>query len=124
MLKLFEEPPEDTIFFLIIPHQSLLIPTLRSRLVLSANPEKVENNDAHEFLKLTYADRLQMIADQAKKDPAVLERLVSSLGNLSHKELGTEGAKSLAMTDNYVRNRGASRKMLLEELALTLRVGK
>lgn len=119
LLKLLEETPADTAFYLIIPRESLLIPTLRSRFI-EASSEKASVTGASVFLGLSYADRLEWVGNMAKKDPAQLSQLVTELGRLPAEKLPGTSRASLLLTSQYVYNRGASRKMLIEELALSL----
>lgn len=126
LLKLFEEPPADTIFFLIVPYESIIIPTLRSRFVEKGKQKTESAGDslAEEFVRMSYPERLDMIASAAKKDPASLQKLVARMGDLPDYILSKEAKRSLLVTERYIRNRGASRKMLVEELALSLKVKK
>ncbi len=118
LLKLFEEPPANTVFFLIIPHESLLLPTLRSRFVDQIRATEKTSTEADEFLTMSLGERMEYITKQAKKDPSSLERLATDLGR--KKNLTPEAKRSLLLVNKYVYNRGASRKALLEELALSL----
>lgn len=119
LLKLFEEPPSDTVFYLIVPNQSLLIPTLRSRLIYKEATES-KDSSGRAFLKLSLKDRLDKIAELAKDDPSALGEIVRSLGEDKSLKLSVDAKRALLLTEKYVYNRGASRKMLLEELALSL----
>ena len=120
LLKLFEEPPADTIFYLVVPHESILLATLRSRLFLAKKETSNNGEMAEEFLKSSYKERLAMIADLAKKDSEVLKELARSLGRSYENSWPTKTKRALLLTSRYVYNRGASKKMLLEELALSL----
>lgn len=119
LLKLFEEPPQATIFYLVIPNASILLPTLRSRLIISG--EETQSSEAplsQEFVKMNYGERMDMIAKLAKKDPDSLKRLVIDLGKLNTQNPNAK--RSLLLATQYISNRGASKKMLAEELALSL----
>ncbi|OGG41955.1 hypothetical protein A2837_01975 [Candidatus Kaiserbacteria bacterium RIFCSPHIGHO2_01_FULL_46_22] len=119
LLKLFEEPPERTEFFLILPHESRLIPTLRSRFTELTRAPIKENAVTDNFLQMSYKERLEFIATENKRDPEALRALVTSLGQ--HVFDGVPSAKrALLLASRYVYNRGAGQKMLLEELALSL----
>ncbi|MEX0913031.1 MAG: hypothetical protein WDZ56_00715 [Candidatus Paceibacterota bacterium] len=119
LLKLFEEPPENTIFYLIIPNSSILLPTLRSRLIASEGQKEAGGTpEATEFIKMPYGERLDLIAKLAKKDPDTLKRLVLELGKLNTANQNVK--RSLLLATKYISNRGASKKMLAEELALAL----
>ena len=127
LLKLFEEPPERCEIYLVVPHESLIIPTLRSRFVDSQfGVSSDDGEDAVEFLASDYKDRLALIADKAKaKDGVWMEGLVTKLASeIKRRDLSKDlkVQQSLALVESYVSIRGASRKMLLEELALSLPV--
>jgi hypothetical protein len=49
LLKIFEEPQADTVFFLVMPGISDLLPTLRSRLILGQNTvDPTHNRPVHQ----------------------------------------------------------------------------
>ncbi len=119
LLKLFEEPPQDTVFYLVIPSPSILLPTLQSRLISAKRGiSDQENSLTDEFIKMSYGERLDLIAKLAKKDSDSLKRLVIDLGKVDIKDKKTK--QSLLLATKYISNRGASKKMLVEELALSL----
>lgn len=71
LLKLFEEPPEHTHLFLILPSEGVILPTLRSRMQPLPKTKKGENKIAIEFLEATKAGRekiIEKILDRAKAD--------------------------------------------------------
>lgn len=120
LLKLFEEPPSNTVFYLIVPHESLLIATLRSRLIKSDVLEPQNTNAlATEFLGQSLTEQLDTIATLAKDDPAALGELAKTIAEKT-REARPDTKRSLLQTLKYVYNRGASRKMLLEEMVLSL----
>lgn len=120
LLKLFEEPPAHTEFFLINPHESRLLPTLRSRFVDIDYDKNLESALAKEFLVLDYKDRLEYIAVAQKKNTDSLRKLFNSLSHYPFTDPAAK--KSLLLVSRYVYNRGAGLKMLMEELALSLKV--
>ena len=125
MLKLFEEPPESSRLYLILPSESLLLPTLRSRFVAAVKQPKVSDLTlARDFMKLSYAARLELISTKAKaKDQSWMDMLLTQLIELDQQERFNDTSKrSLLLAENYIKIRGASKKALLEELALTLDV--
>lgn len=119
LLKLLEETPLGTAFYLIIPRESILIPTLRSRFI-TAKASKVATESAGEFLGLSYRERLEWIGNVAKKDPVRLSQLFTELGRVPAEQWPISSRPALLLVSQYVYNRGASRKMLIEELALSL----
>ncbi len=122
LLKLLEEPPATAQFYIIVDRATKLIPTLRSRLVLEDTEARGEDGGVFlEFQKLGYKARLDMIANRmTKKDDAwalaLMHGCESFAVGASHPELLT------VLTDirPYFERPGASKKMILEHIALTL----
>ena len=56
LLKMFEEPIENTHFFLIVPDTAIILPTILSRLYLIKSKKGSENNlkEAEELFKAKY----------------------------------------------------------------------
>lgn len=122
LLKLFEEPNGHTIFYIIIPREDMLLPTLRSRLHLlyveDVEPEKATFS---EFLKLGYAERLALIAQKLKEeDVQWVEIIVRGVEQYAHEKKDMVLIKDALMLSAYVHTVGSSKKMLLEHIALTL----
>jgi hypothetical protein len=142
LLKMFEEPSTDTHFFLIMPSADMLLPTLRSRLLVIRAQENIASRDAvtfrgQEFLRLSKAERLHYIADMLEEydDDAKHEMLKgvavalldgielalrASLGNAIASAEQQLAFKEVLICKSYMRDRGASTKMLLEYIALIL----
>ena len=122
LLRLCEDPPDGVRFMLSVPTAGALIDTLRSRFEL-VEAEKKSDYDpsvAKDFLALTLAERLTMIADKTKaKDEAWQQDLRRGLEvGLPKGNIATEAALVFASTNASVP--GASQKMLLEHLALAI----
>ena len=117
LLKLFEDPPAHTTFYLVMPTISSLIPTLRSRLQVFEHQKEIVDVTAWESFKiLSIAEQLSLVAEKTKaKDTAWQQSIVS--GAAQDKGVSKQ---SLLLLDTYLRTRGASRKMLLEQLVLSL----
>jgi DNA polymerase III delta prime subunit len=129
LLKLFEEPPKESAFVLIVPNLERILPTLRSRFETVVLGEAAEQALAEEFLALSFAERLKEIGQRMKdRDTAWVESLLSSLETYAHKDVRIKGdgvvdrevKRALLFTRTYIARRGASQKMLLEHLALAL----
>ena len=127
LLKLFEEPPSGTALYVLIPDESLLIPTLRSRFVDAVHLSSQGSSNrsvAEEFLKASYAKRLELIAARVKeKDQAWMNELILAINGQLQKSDSRQSErllKALLLSESYLTIRGASKKMLLEELALSL----
>jgi len=123
LLKLFEEPNEHTIFYLIIPREDILLPTLRSRLMLLA---KEDSNEEHvsfkEFLGMNYATRLDTIASKLKEeDTAWIGHIVEGFSIHAHTSRNKAYLEDALLLEKYIYTNGASKKMLLEHIAITLK---
>ena len=132
LLKLFEEPQEGSVFVVLTP-PGMLIPTLRSRFV--EYPEKIEEAEsesasAAKFLKSAYKERSAQITAMLKDDEGAKERVrefLNSVEKLLHAAHGhkpspelREALGDIALVRDYLSDRSASMKMLLEHLAATL----
>lgn len=129
LLKLFEEPHAGNHFFLIIPEEGILIPTLRSRMMLiSSQSEKTSSlKVGKEFLKSTLPDRLSIIKGIAEeKDKTAAKALICSLQTVLHSTKEADLARNagiltdLLKAESYLSDRSPSVKMILEHIAHTL----
>lgn len=132
LLKIFEEPNEDTHFFLVMPSIELLLPTLRSRLnVLNERNEEqgVEILKAAEkFIKLSKKEKVDFVDglakrisdDEATKNDA--QEFLAALELILYKEKdkNVEGLKAILKARSYLNDRSPSVKQLLEFVALTI----
>ena len=147
LLKMLEEPPVGTLFFLLVPSLDLLLPTLRSRLqileVLSDVPD-MDKQLVATFLEGTIPVRLATVQkmlkglDQEKKAKEgstgqlsekghIMTFLISLERTLAEKDpaLVAEALREVLLVKKYSRDRAASLKLLLEHLALVLpRIGE
>jgi hypothetical protein len=126
LLKLFEEPPVDTAFVLVVPPAFQLLPTLQSRIGQETTIADSSENQAWTlFLAASYADRLQQVDSwQKSKDPQWLSQMVAGVHSVSSQEVGLEAMQVLQFVGQKLQTRGASNKMLLEHLALVLPLRK
>jgi DNA polymerase III delta prime subunit len=125
LLKVLEEPPKTTRFLLILPDAGGLLPTVLSRLAAeTADNASDVPADFAQFLHASVKDRLELIATTAKKkDDAQYERWLAGLIVYTRTaQLEVAIKEQLLMVMTYARFRGASKKMLWEEVALTLPV--
>jgi DNA polymerase III delta prime subunit len=133
MLKMFEEPTENTHFFIIVPSTSFFIDTLLSRMVVLENDilDKVDKTlNAKDFLKMTYPERLKMIEKflkafkDNKEGKSVASNFFSEIEVVLAKDVkkNKEALEKLLEIKKYVFDTSSSLKILLETLALTLPV--
>ena len=122
LLKLFEEPNAETVFYLIIPREDILLPTLRSRLnVYDIQHEQIPTHVCEAFITLPLALRLSEVALRLKNEDAEwVENMVRDVAQYAQKTKNPRVIELALFITAYVHTTGASRKMLLEHLALSL----
>ncbi len=122
LLKLFEDPPQTSAFIVCIPQKERLIPTLLSRLyTLSNEAVPVDQRLARTFLAQTVGERLEEIVRRTKEKDAVWgNNLLSSLEEVLYDMQEQESLRSILFAHRYLDRRGASHKMLLDHVALSL----
>ncbi|MFA6338935.1 MAG: hypothetical protein WCW87_02675 [Candidatus Paceibacterota bacterium] len=135
LLKIFEEPTEDTHFFIIIPSLNILLPTLKSRLLIIEDA-RIDNDDlknANKFLKSNGGERLKMvkniveeISDEEKsKIDAInfindLEICIHEKFEKSHTKEEAFILEEIIKCRSYLYDRSSSVKIILEYLALII----
>lgn len=134
LLKMFEEPNEDSHFFLIMPSAHTLLPTLRSRLMILEFKEEIPQGlemvqKVEEFLKLSKKDKVTFVDEMAKdisdekisKSDAV--EFLTTLEIVIYKKFGLkkpDALKAILKSREYMNDRSASVKQLLEYVALSI----
>jgi DNA polymerase III gamma/tau subunit len=147
LLKTLEEPGEKIHFFIIVPSVDVVIPTLRSRLTiidLSSDKEELEKKlleTGRKFLAALPNKRLEIIKKLSAKSDDENELLSESSANkqkaiqflnalefLLHLDIecpsGYPALEELSRSRQFISDRGASAKMILEHLALALPILK
>ncbi len=140
LLKIFEEPRSDTVFFLVIPGVNDLIPTLKSRLMIIKNTKDKKSSlteEAEKFLEANVSTRLKMTSKIIKdvKDEVItksdainfiknLEKVIKVNWKLKKTDQG-RGKNFLAIEDiekaiSYAGDESPSLKVILDHLALVL----
>ncbi len=139
MLKIFEEPIEDTHFFITVPSIDGLLPTFISRFYVIREIFRQDlKSEAEEFLEMSLAKKLDFIKVLVKKeeeDDEENESLnsprtkASEFLNKLEKALHTKMSKTVFDTEifehifktrEFLRQPGSAPKMLLESVALML----
>lgn len=135
LLKVFEEPTEGTHFFIVIKDARVILPTLRSRMVVVEN-YKVNNKAeeiveiVEEFLKNEPTSRLQMpfikklISDKDRENTILfMDRLQEKLGKKIDRKITKEEVdilEKIIKIRGYLNDRSPSIKMIVEYLAITV----
>lgn len=125
LLKLFEDPPRTAQFYLIMSQEDMLIPTLLSRFYVTRHVEpKLQTPIGDEFLAYSYARRLDVIAKKVKeKDSIWIRSLMSDIEALLYRDgvqKNQQALQEIIRASSYIGIRGASPKMLLEHVALSV----
>jgi DNA polymerase III delta prime subunit len=117
LLKLLEDPPPTAVFILVVPSVDRLIDTICSRVVVAnLAPETVADEAWQQLRALPLAEQLATIADRTKAKDTVWQQSV--LTAAVHDTAIPRKTRQLIET--YREEPGASRKMLLEEVVLSL----
>lgn len=137
LLKLFEEPPQGTYLFFILPTLGGLLPTLRSRVVQLAisgkHADPRVSQAAQAFIEASREKRSAMIKKlssgsdeeecRARRDEAI--QIVNGIEAAAHAALlakkykaDTELLSELALLRNHLYDRSAPVRMILEHLAI------
>jgi len=126
LLKLFEEPAQQTYFILTLPSSSSLLPTVQSRLLYAGRYTGIRETTtrAHTFLESTMQDRMKMIDniidDKNRMDAQAfiheLEYAIHEQNVLNNKEALTD----ISLASEYIKDRSSSVKHILSHLAVTL----
>lgn len=129
LLKLFEEPPQQNHFFIIIPNSDLLLPTLHSRLNKIASKDKKggDKDKAEAFLNSTPPERIKSMQKVIKeKDKAAALSFLKSLeysfyNKINIKNAGQEEINILEEFQkcrNYLLSPSPSVKMIIQHIAV------
>jgi len=122
LLKVFEEPTPGTHFFVISSSQRILLPTLRSRMVVVSHASaqnRDESGQAKRFLSLDPKGRLDLVAPLIEeKDKSKAEGFLQALVTELHVKGKPKAIKELLLLIRYLKDRSPSLKLILERAAL------
>lgn len=122
LLKVLEEPPLHTSFYFVISDHTRLLPTLRSRFQIFTEPDTQNLEVVKKFIQLPIVQRLALVTEKtAAKDTAWQQILLLGIEQLClEKKLSKQVALEVLFVKKHINGPGASAKMLLEHLALTI----
>lgn len=122
LLKTFEEPFENTHFFIVLSSRELLIPTLLSRLEIHRLDGMGEDNtEAQKFLTMTIKERMNFIkkfVDKEKPLSPFLDALMLELRKDNKRNVELEKVFTVRQ---YSDDPSAMSRLILEHLALVLK---
>jgi len=118
LLKILEEPSENTIFFLLVSHTRNILDTIKSRARIIENHSKKIDIEAREYLQASFTDREKISADLNKEK---MQSFFNSLDLLlleKRKEIENfaEFYKKFLSLKKFVGNKGASIKYIFTYL--------
>lgn len=151
LLKIFEEPPQEVHFIIIVPVRHILLPTVQSRLMFidiegggdtaeqsssesSQLINKASNGEVSQFLSTSYKDRLEWVkdfTDDIKAEKRMRYDVVVFLTQLQKEvhekfmpQKYPELHKQLLSILSYAQDPSAGLKMLLEQVSLVVPIAK
>ncbi|MBU0612010.1 hypothetical protein KKA39_01335 [Patescibacteria group bacterium] len=144
LLKIFEEPIENTHFFLIVPDINFLLKTFTSRFyVITNRGDSAIEKDAEDFLSMRLQDRIDFLKDFLKEreesDENIVEdsirskagKFLNTLEIVLHNKFFIKEANQdidfdffhhLFKVREFLHQPGSPTKTLLESLALAIPV--
>ena len=138
LLKILEDPPHTTRFVLVAPHPNRLLPTVLSRLHQLSEDISMQratdplSEDTRNFINQSHAERLKSIASWSSLSDRVraaehMRRIIYEVGEwVRTQKLDKTLPEVRHVTSDVLAVYalpGASLKLLLDELALTIPVG-
>lgn len=124
LLKAVEEGVGKTIFYIVVPHGTTLLPTLVSRCVVVKQSTKDDSDveQARAFLKSSYAERLALAETFGKEsDRDGARALVASLLRLHTQQPFSKALlRDVLDAERFLALSGSSPKHIVSHLALTL----
>ena len=122
LLKTFEDPFPNALFFLGVREESLVIPTLLSRMqiIRTRGGNVAAGAEAEKFLSLSVKNRLlfaKSFADEEKSLPIFLDSLLFLLRKQKEKK---DLLKNVYNVRRFVRDSAVTPRLIIEHLALVL----
>ncbi|MBP6883833.1 MAG: hypothetical protein KBC06_01210 [Candidatus Pacebacteria bacterium] len=139
MLKMFEEPRENTHFFIIVPSTDILLQTLISRFYLIRHSTETATIEAKKFIAMSPRDRIEFIKTLLTEVEEEDEDITMSLDSTRTKALKflnsievvlenkiekvpVDCFKQIFKVREFLRMPGSSTKSLMESVALLIPV--
>jgi hypothetical protein len=135
LLKLFEDPPERVVFFLSVPHEGMLLATLRSRLFKAGKGDRnkergIQNGGEMTFMQMGVGERKKFVEDLIEEDDAK-DRALALISECERALLSIPKTSEIrALLHDLLEFRrygygpSPSLKMMLLHLALALPVAR
>ena len=122
LLKTFEEPFENTHFFIVLSSRELLIPTLLSRLeILRVGAGEEKNAEVLKFLDMSIKDRINFVKKFVDNEKPLSPFLDSLLLVLKEKKLGNDELEKVFNVRKFADDPSKMSRLILEHLTLVLK---
>jgi DNA polymerase III delta prime subunit len=140
LLKLFEEPPQGTYLFLVLPTLGSLLPTLRSRVqILQSQTTTIYRSEsAKEFLKASKEKRSALIKkltngkdeEERRENREEAITLLNGIEAIAYTGMQKNGDKTvtalladIVVLRDHLYDRSAPVRMILEHISLVIPKG-
>lgn len=124
LLKIIEEPPLGTHFFVLVPSAEVVLPTLLSRFyVAEAKSEGTELKNSeliNKFLDAAPKKRLDIIKAFFEKEKGEVIELLNEMEVELRNRKNIKATEEVERVKKFLYNPAGSQKMILEHLALTI----
>jgi DNA polymerase III delta prime subunit len=141
LLKILEEPTENTHFFLVVPDANSLLRTFTSRFYVISNQEdKMVKSNAEKFITMKLQDRINFLKEFLKEaeesDESIIEdsvrskaiKFLNALETVLYRKtvsnfklnIKTDFFVKIFNAREFLRQSGSSVKNLMESVALTI----
>ncbi len=100
MLKMFEEPIENTHFFLVVPDVNILLKTLVSRFYLIKTESALDLKEAEKFIAMPLNSRINFLKDFLAEE----EEEISPMDSIRAKSLRFINALEISLHSKFVNN--------------------
>lgn len=122
LLKTFEDPSPDNIFFLVLREEALIVPTLLSRMQTTVLLKGLdsESSEAEKFLSSSLKNRLvfaKKFLEEEKNLPIFLDNLLWLLRKQNNREKLVEKVYNLR---RLINNSNLAPRLIIEHLSLVL----
>jgi DNA polymerase III delta prime subunit len=122
LLKVFEEPTPGTHFFVISSSARILLPTLRSRMVVIVHSSAGKTDlrgEARKFIPMSAKARLEFVAPYIEeKDKAKAEDFLQAVVGELYAVGKLGPVRQIIPLIGYLKDRSPSLKLILERIAL------
>ncbi len=134
LLKTLEEPSKGTYIFILTPNTDILLDTVLSRclrvdLPVDIDKQEIINKEAKDFINTDASGRLKIL-EKINKGKDKNENKIRMIKILDAVELFLDnnkdlpdwelGVRATIQAKEYIRDKGAMSKMLMESVALVL----